>query len=75
MSREYSLPGMDDWKLATPPEYERGEPRDEDEEGEPCSQCNATYVPRSACPGCGAVVCEACAEKPYEFCCEESDDE
>jgi len=28
-----------------------------------------------ACPLCGKFVCEACAEKPYAFCCDVEYDE
>lgn len=36
----------------------------------PCSDCGARTADRSACPLCGTVLCQACAEKPYESCCD-----
>lgn len=36
----------------------------------PCSDCKSRTVPRSACPGCGKVVCQTCAEREGEFCCD-----
>lgn len=63
-----TLAGYDAWKLATPPEYEREEPPDEDDliDELPCSVCNVLTLrvflqtlgelicaPRAmACPGC-----------------------
>lgn len=36
----------------------------------PCSRCGSEEAERSACPGCNKIFCQACAEAPYEFCCE-----
>lgn len=35
----------------------------------PCCDCGTTKRERSACPLCGKVFCQRCAEKPYAFCC------
>jgi len=34
-----------------------------------CSDCGSVVAERSACPNCGKVFCQPCAEKPYAFCC------
>lgn len=39
----------------------------------PCKFCKSTTTTRSACPGCGKVICRACAEKPYATCCDDED--
>lgn len=36
----------------------------------PCKTCGTTERGRSACPGCGAVVCELCGDAEGEFCCD-----
>jgi hypothetical protein len=36
----------------------------------PCHFCGLE-VPRSACPDCGKIVCQTCAEQPYESCCDD----
>jgi hypothetical protein len=36
----------------------------------PCVGCGTKRRERSACPLCGKVYCQPCAERPYEFCCE-----
>ena len=43
-----------------------------DDAPSPCEDCGSNTAPRSACPLCGKVVCQSCAETPYEFCCEET---
>ena len=35
-----------------------------------CADCGTTKRERSACPLCGKVLCQPCAEKPYESCCD-----
>ena len=41
-----------------------------DELDPPCSDCKTIHRDRSACPLCGKVFCQQCAEKPYAFCCD-----
>lgn len=36
----------------------------------PCSGCDSTTAERSACPSCGKVFCQPCAEEPYASCCD-----
>ncbi len=40
----------------------------------PCFGCASTRAARSACPGCGLVLCQPCAEAPdllgYAACCD-----
>lgn len=36
----------------------------------PCEDCGRDHGDRSACPSCGKVFCQDCAEKPYAFCCD-----
>jgi hypothetical protein len=40
----------------------------------PCFGCGSKRRERSACPGCGRVVCQACGEAPslqgYASCCD-----
>jgi len=36
----------------------------------PCYSCDCMHRPRSACPECGLVVCQLCAEREGESCCQ-----
>lgn len=36
----------------------------------PCVDCGSATAERSACPHCGQVYCQPCAEKPYAYCCD-----
>jgi hypothetical protein len=36
----------------------------------PCSDCRK-FTAAGPCPGCGVVVCQLCAERDGEFCCED----
>lgn len=36
----------------------------------PCEDCGTISDDRSPCPLCGMVLCQLCAEKPYESCCD-----
>lgn len=40
----------------------------------PCHDCGSKNAERSACPLCGKVLCQRCAERPYAFCCEPEGD-
>lgn len=39
-----------------------------------CGDCGSLGE-RSACPLCDRVLCDSCAEAPYEFCCDERRDQ
>lgn len=41
-----------------------------DEQQPPCCACGTVTAARGPCPFCLQVFCQACAEKPYEFCCD-----
>lgn len=49
--------------------------RSTDRNTPPCADCGSRTRARSACQECGKVVCQLCAEREGEFCCEVAEGE